>query len=145
MDPQGGPQMARGGPKRPQDCPKRAHEGPRWPNMGPRWAQDGPRWARDSPRRAQDGPKMAPRWAQDGPKTGPRCSILGPCWAILGLPRLLLEGPGGHLKADFGLGRADLRLACGKKARCQNHQKTIEKSMFLANFWGQQASRKLAR
>jgi len=103
----------------------------------------------------KDGPKMAPRWAPESSKKYfariARCvsalfgSILGPSWAILGPPWPFLGGPGGHLEADFGLGRLALGVQGGQKLRCQKHVFASAKSMFLAAFWRQEAFRKLAK
>ena len=72
-----------------------------------------------------------PRWAQEGSRNYfagfYRCSaalfgpILGPSWAILGPPWPFLGGPGGHLEADFGLGRLASGVQGGEKLRCQKH------------------------
>ena len=91
----------------------------------------------EGPRRAQDGPRRA----QDGPKKGRR--VPGESRKII--PGPLLGGPGGRLEAKIGLGRLDLGVQGGPKLRCQKHQKTLGKSMFLAEFWRQRAFRKLAK
>ena len=70
---------------------------------------------------------------------------MGPSWAILGPLGPLLGGPGGHLEAKFGLGRLDLGVQGGQKLSFQKKQKTLGKSMFLAEFWRQRAFRKLAK
>ena len=119
--------------------------------MIPRWLQDSLGRAKLSPR----WPKLAPRWSQEGLRnylgSSGRCPspllepILGPSWAILGPPWPVLGGPGGHLEAKFGLGRLDLGVQGGQKLSFQKHQKTLGKSMFLAEFWRQRAFRKLAK
>ena len=119
--------------------------------MIPRWLQDSLGRAKLSPR----WPKLAPRWSQEGLQNYlarfTRCAaalfgpILGPSWAILGPLGPLLGGPGGHLEAKFGLGRLDLGVQGGQKLSFQKHQKTLGKSMFLAEFWRQRAFRKLAK
>ena len=73
-----------------------------------------------------------------GPILGPYCAILGPPWPFLG-------GPGGHLTADLGLGRFDLGVQGGQNLRCHKPSNTNVKSMFLADFGGQGAFRKLAK
>ena len=81
-------------------------------------------------------PQSAPRWAQEGSRNYLagfcRCSsplfgpILGPSWAILGPPWPFLGGPGGHLEADFGLGRLASGVQGGEKLRCQKFLKIEE-------------------
>ena len=72
---------------------------------------------------------MAPRWAANGHETlwlNPRGGqglpgdlghlvgpILGPSWAVLGLPWPFLGGPRGHLEANLGLRRAVVGMRCG--------------------------------
>ena len=117
-------------PCRLQDSLERATLSPRWPKLAPRWAQEGLRNYLGSSGRCPS-PLLEP--------------ILGPSWAILGPPWPVLGGPGGHLEAKFGLGRLDLGVQGGQKLSFQKHQKTLGKSMFLAEFWRQRAFRKLAK
>ena len=75
----------------------------------------------------QDGPKMGCKWPRDalikskggggqglpgdlGHLVGP---ILGPSWAVLGLPWPFLGGPRGHLEANLGLRRAVVGMRYG--------------------------------
>ena len=61
------------------------------------------------------GPRGLPELFWElGPLCGaPVWAILGPSWAILGPPWPFSGGPGGHLEADFGLGRLDLGVQGG--------------------------------
>ena len=63
------------------------------------------------PEMAQDGPKMGCRWPRDAltqsewrvrPSQGILGTLLGPSWAVLGLPWPFLGGPRGHLEANRG-------------------------------------------
>ena len=93
---------------------------------------------------AQDGPRRDPRISYSM-RAAPFWAHLGLSWALLGPPWPFSEGPKGHLEALLGLGRLDLGVKGGKELRCQTHQNTIGKSMFLVGFWEQAAFRKLAR
>ena len=80
-------------------------EGPRWPSIGPRRPQE---------LSCKIFPLIVvPFWAHLGPILG----SLGPSLA-------LLEGPGGHLEADFSFGKLDLGVQGGQKLSFQKHQTT---------------------
>ena len=75
------------------------------------------------PEMAQDAPKVGRRWLRDAltnsrgggvrPSRGILGTLLGPSWAVLGLPWPFLGGPRGHLEANLGLRRAVVGMRYG--------------------------------
>ena len=57
---------------------------------------------------------------------------------MLGHVGALLQGPGRHPEADFGLGGTVFEPTCGKKATCQKLKKNIVKAMFSLTLEGRE-------
>ena len=79
-------------------------------------------------------------WSMGLPRanTAPSWARLGPILGHLGRCSVFRSLPGRHLEADSGLGGIDSEFTCGKKATCQQLQKTIEKQRLFDDLPGQE-------